>query len=291
MEEDNMNVQVILKNKLWSFLLLILIIGTGMSSCKKADEKLFDHNANIYFYLNDYGIDNAEKYRKDSILYTFAYEPTLAKDTIFIPVRISGERTARARTFVVYAENDSSTAKVGMHYEPLQDTYTVPANFGIISIPLVVLNQDPLLKTRSVSVLLRLKETADFGIEVPSLNRVKVVFSAKLEKPDWWDVWSLGAYSQVKHQLFILASGQIHLTTAGTDAPKNTYYTGLLTTMLNDPFTWVEKNKAKGYVLDKQDDNTYYFYNQSNPAGKTTLKKNQQNGKFYFIDEKGLEII
>ena len=266
--------------------ILIPMVLLCFISCKKAVEQRFSHSANIYF-----DIYNAEK---DSIVTTFAYNPNLAQDTVWLPVRISGVRMDKSRTFKVRVEKDSATAKEGIHYEALKSSYTVNPNSWGAYLPVVIYNKDPELENRSVSIIIKLIASDDFGIENPYLIRAKVVFSAKLEKPDWWDTWPLTPYSRVKHELFILVTGQTSLTTAGQDAPKNLYLVGLLTTMLNNPSKWVQNNAAKGYVLEEVvpgDVTNYYFYNTGNPAKKTILRKNPQSGKYFFIDENGNEVI
>ena len=266
--------------------IIILCAVLYISSCKKAEEKLFDHAANVYFDIHGGA--------KDSIVETFAYTPTLAQDTVWLPVRLSGIRTDATRTFTARVEADSSTAVPEIHYEPLKSSYTIAANRGIGYIPLVIYNKDKELESRSVSVIIKLTGTPELGIENPFLIRAKVVFSAKLEKPDWWDTWPLSPYSRTKHELFFLTTGQTSMTKDGLDAPKNLYYVSLLNTMLNDPFNWVAKNPLKKYKIEAvTEGNTdqYYFFNTDNPAKKTLLKKNQQNGKYYFIDENGNEVI
>lgn len=266
--------------------IIVLFAILSLSSCKKANEMLYDHAANVYF-----DIHNGDK---DSILRTFAYTPTLAQDTVWLPVRLSGIRTEEARTFTARVEADSSSAVPELHYEALKPSYTISANKGLGYIPLVIYNKDKELENRSVSVMIKLTGTSDLGIENPYLIRAKVVFSAKLEKPDWWDTWPLPPYSRTKHELFFLVTGQKDMTKEGLDAPKNLYYVALLNTMLSNPFNWVTKNPLKKYVIEAvTEGNTdqYYFYNTGNPAKKTLLKKNTQNGKYYFIDENGNEVI
>lgn len=266
--------------------IIIFLAMLCASSCKKADKMIFDHSANVYFDIHDGA--------KDSIVKTFAYTPTLAQDTVWLPVRLAGIRINEPRTFIARVEADSSSAVPETHYEPLKASYNIGADRGIGYIPLVIYNKDKELENRSVSVIIKLIGTDDLGIENPYMLRAKVVFSAKLEKPDWWDTWPLSPYSRTKHELFFLTTGQQSMTKEGLDAPKNLYYVSLLNTMLNNPFNWVVKNPLKKYVIEPvTEGNTdqYYFFNTNNPAKKTLLKKNVQNGKYYFIDENGNEVI
>jgi len=267
--------------------LYILLAFISLASCKRAEEMRFDHPAGVYF---DFQYDG----RKDSMVTTFAYNPTKLQDTVWIPVRISGITSPNPRTFKARIEADSSSAVHELHYEPLKASYPMAANNGFAWLPFVIYNKDKELENRAVSVIIKLTASDDFNIDNPYCIRAKVVFSAKLEKPDWWDMWPLPPYSRVKHELFILVTGLTELSTDGLDAPKNLYICGLLTTMLNNPFNWVEKNTAKGYKLEEVtpgNADSYYFYNTGNPTKKTLLRKNLQNGKYYFIDENGNEVI
>jgi len=257
----------------WSFL---------SSGCKRADLHTYNHSANIYFDLTDS--------QRDSIIYTFAYDLSKASDTVYIPVRLSGIREIYDRRYMAYVEQDSSTAVAGVHYEALQETYILPANFGRTYLPLIIYNT-PDLESSTVSVILKLRASDDLGIENPQLIRAKIVFSAQLEEPVWWRMW-LGNYSRTKHQLFILVTGQTELTMDGLDAPRNLYFVSMLTMMLNDPFAWVASNPDRGYVLqpiEEGDTTAYYFYHHDNPS-RTLLLRRNASGMYYFIDENGEEV-
>src|SRR5690606_9561378 len=107
---------------------------------------------------------------------------------------------------------------------------------------------------------------------------------------EWWSMW-LGAYSRVKHQLFLIVTEQRSLTMDGLDAPKNLYFANLLTLMLNDPFQWVADHPEKGYVLSETGNgDTYAFYHEENPNRIIVLKRNAGSGRYFFIDEEGKEV-
>jgi len=259
-----------------------------LGSCEQTDLFTYDHPANIYFDLDTDADSDAS--RRDSLVYTFAYDMTKARDTVFLPVRISGIRESRDRQYQVAVEQDSSSAVPGTHYEALQSTYTLSADSGTASLPVVIYNTAD-LEERAVSLILKLQPSADFGIENPDLVRAKVVISARLEQPAWWSMW-LGAYSRTKHQLFLLVTEQIELSMDGLDAPKNLYFAQMLTMMLNNPFGWVQDHPEKGYVLepvDPESTDRYHFYHENNPARTIVLRQNA-SGMYYFIDENDEEV-
>ncbi|GHE44526.1 DUF4843 domain-containing protein [Sphingobacterium griseoflavum] len=250
-------------------------------SCKNAEEVTYDRHANVYF--------NMSANERDSVVYTFAYDMTKATDTIFIPVQIVGHRVPSLRHYAAYVELDSSSAEQHVHFDALEDAYPLAANTGTDSLPIIVHNLAD-LEDRSVSLIVKLMASADFGIENPRLIRAKIVLSARLEQPLWWSMW-LGGYSRVKHQLFLLVTEQRTLTMEGLDAPKNLYYANLLNMMLNDPFKWVADNLDKGYVLHTTDNGaSYAFYHNENPNRALLLRKNVSADKYYFIDEDGREV-
>ncbi|MFC3198627.1 DUF4843 domain-containing protein [Parapedobacter deserti] len=268
---------------------LYLLVGVTVlcSSCNQAELQTFQHSANVYFDLDT----NYLKTIPDSVTYTFAYDMTKAQDTVNLLTRVSGFREGRVRHFRAYIEQDSSTAIAGEHYEPLKDQYPVPADSGNAFLPLVLYNAAD-LEDQSVSLIIKLQASDDFGVENPRIIRARVVFSARLEQPYWWSMW-LGAYSRVKHQLFILVTEQTEMTTEGLDAPRNTYFANLLTRMLNNPFSWVADNPEKGYVLEPLTEGTnpnYHFYHRDNPSRTILLRYSAAAGRHYFIDENGQEV-
>jgi len=267
------------------------IIITGivivlLAACQKAAYMPYHSSDNIYFNFDDDATTD-----RDSIVYTFAYTPGKEADTIWLPVRISGHRIDSSRTYKVAVTDSGTTAKVGTHYAALQPQYTMPANTGIDSFPLVIYSSDTLLTTYSVALNLHLVATSSLGTAFPSLIKARIIISNKLEKPIWWNMWLGGYYSLVKHELFLISVGVQDLSTSGLDAPKNLYYVSKLNSFLADPFTWIQNNPDKQYTLELRPDGNYDFYNTNTPTHRILYKKDASSGKFFFIDEHGANVI
>src|SRR5690606_36754481 len=130
---------------LWCSLIL-------MSACQKKTLETYDHPANIYF--------NLDSTLRDSIVFTFAYDMSKMTDTVYIPTRIIGHRTASERYYSAYVEQDSSTAVASVHYEPLVSRYPIFAHAGQDSLPLIVYNT-PDLEEKPVSLIIKLQGTTD----------------------------------------------------------------------------------------------------------------------------------
>jgi len=246
-----------------------------MAACKKEDIAGFHGAHDIYFNMNSW----------DSVLYTFAIHPAKAKDTIWVPVRISGGRVNSDRAYSVKVIDSATTAVVNKHYEPLKDKYIVPAGAGTVWLPVIVYNTDTMLFKRSFSIKLQMLSSDDFGADIKDLSTARVVFSNRLEKPVWWDKCPGGAYSIVKHQLFRLSA-----TTEDVPLdqyPIQIYYTARLKALLTSPGTWIINNPDKGYVLTTRTDGTgnQDFFEAASPDKKFRYEKDPASGNFYFIDE------
>jgi hypothetical protein len=265
-------------------IILSVFIGISFTACHKADLMVFDSPANVYFDF--YGS------QRDSLLYTFAFEPSRGADTIYLPVRLSGIRLGEDRKFILKIDPnpDSTTAVANKHYKPLDSFYILKANTGVTQVPFIIYNSDSSLQSKSVQIKFTLYPTPALDTSLNKLIRGKLVFSSKLERPDWWGMWLGDYFSQTKFQLFIISTGQTSMTTSGLDAPKNLYFVSLLNSFLNDPVTWVKKNPAKGYLIEKQPDGNYFFFSKDNADKKIVYKYDAQAGKHFFIDENDLQI-
>ncbi|WP_291906929.1 DUF4843 domain-containing protein [Chitinophaga sp. CB10] len=271
---------------------VIAVLACLLYSCTKEEIGPYDLSRdNIYLnYKNT-----------DSLVYSFAYHPDLERDTIWLPVIISGKVADHDREFVVTAVDRASSAVRGLHYEPLKSTYTMPADSGTISIPIVLLNVDTALINKSVDLTLEVSGGKDFASDLPGRIRSKrILFSSRLEEPAWWMYWGqLGRYSRVKHQLFLISSGTTDLVIPNSypdwylEIPRTLYYIANTSYLLNYPFEWVNEHPESGYVLEKRNDNTgdYDFYSKSAPTKRFRLQYFPTANKYVFIDENGGQVL
>ncbi|RFS20667.1 DUF4843 domain-containing protein [Chitinophaga silvatica] len=271
--------------------ILLSIVGL-LYSCKKED-------------ISSYAVDKDNIYlnykNTDSLVYSFAYHPELEKDTIWLPIIISGKRVSFDRQFTVIAVDTSTTAVKDQHYQALKSSYTLPADSGTVKVPIILLNTDAELANKSVKLTVRVEGGDDFGSLLPTDIRSKeILFSNRLEQPAWWPYWGqLGKYSRVKHQLFLIASGTTDLVIPGSypdaymEIPRALYFISNASYLLNYPFNWVEENSKSGYTLEKRTDGTgdYDLFNLASPTKKFYLKYFPSANRYLFIDENGDQII
>ncbi|MCS3800762.1 DUF4843 domain-containing protein [Niastella sp. OAS944] len=266
---------------------IIVVLAAVMltTACKKEQIPVFTNPDNhIYFNLAPYGF-------QDSMVYTFAYHPERAKDTIWVPVRISGNRPDSTLTYSAKIVDASSTAVVNKHYEPLKDTYTFPAHAGTSRMPVILYSVDTMLLLRSYAVTIQLLPSANLGTAYADQDTVRVVFSNRLEKPAWWDDCPKGPYSIVKHQLFRLSATTEDVSRNPFDVPIRLYYSDRFNALLLSPETWIANNPDKGYEIKVRPDGNKEFFYSATPEKKYLYRKNPQSGKFFFIDENGNEVI
>jgi hypothetical protein len=279
------------KNIFWCFIICATIQG-----CKKEVKPTYQSADNIYL---NYG--KADNPTTDSIIFSFALTPGLERDTIWVPVIISGKTTSHDRKFNFgVVEGSSSTAVRNLHFEPLKPFYIMPADSGTVKIPVVIKNIDTALVNKSVFLTVRVSGGEDFKTELPEYLRSKrIFFSNRLEEPAWWKDWGqLGKYSRIKHQLFLISSGTQDLVQFSKpnyflEIPRDLYYIANTHEFLTYPFDWVKNNPQRGYVLTMRNNGTgdYDFYNIAAPTKKFWLKYFKSANTYVFIDENNDQVI
>lgn len=272
-------------NPLKNNLFLISIVAALLSvSCQENEAYLYQSPDNIYFNFKDTA--------SSRIVYSFAYTPDIAEDTIFVPIRISGERVKYARKFKVVPVAGETTAQPEKHYRALDEYYEIPADSGKITLPVIIYNKDPEMDDSTFVLTLALAPTPDFQVNLSYIPRARISFSNRLESPGWWMYWmaDLGLYSRVKHQLFLISSGTTELAdmsdpNAYLQIPKTLFHISQYKAFLGDPFGWVKKHGD--YSLTEVAGGDYHFYLKSAPEKVTLLKKDAASGIYWFMDEKG----
>lgn len=262
------------------------------SACEKAVEQVYTSPDNIYF---DFDNPEEDYERIDSIAYSFALYPEKGTDTVYLPVRITGMRKNVDRKFRLMVIDSATTAVAGVHYKAMEADYIMPADSGKMKVPVILYSTDPTLRERSVRIKFRLVSTGDFAVSNHAYDSAKVIFSNRLELPAWWNVWAgeLGAYSRVKHELFIRTSGttELPLVPSGEVVPMALFFTRTFRSFLSDPIAWVADNPAKGYTVEPAGAGKYNFFSVTNPDQKYLLELNPADNKYYFRDENGNRIV
>ncbi|HEY4285868.1 MAG TPA: DUF4843 domain-containing protein [Puia sp.] len=261
----------------------VLFLITVLASCHKEGLPLYQQTkGNVYFNFSN---------GNDSVIYTFAYTPGVLTDTIYLPIRISGNRAPKGLSYKVSVTDSNTTAIAGLDYTALQSSYAIPPDSGTAWLPIVLLNKDSLLTQHSVGLNLHLVASDDLGVQLSDIITARVIISNKLEKPNWWDLWMTN-YSDEKFELFIIATNGVtelasDPATYGLFAPQSLYYIGLMNNLVNDPVSWIAQNPDRGYVLQAQGDGTWYFYNSATPSNRIQVIFDTSANRYYFVQKVG----
>lgn len=196
--------------KLLLALTTISFLGQG---CTKSELLRYEAIDMVYFYKDPYKANN------DSFNYSFAIKPDgLQEDTVWLTMRIMGEARDFDRVVNLAPDPDGTTAVLGTHY--YLPPYIIPAGAFSANLPVVV-KRTPEMKTQSVTILLKVIESADFAPGVPNSPVTGSLAGAGLHylvrvsdflvKPSNWDnmlVIFFGSYSQVKYKFIIDVTGK-----------------------------------------------------------------------------------
>jgi hypothetical protein len=105
----------------------VLLAAVTLFGCKKETLQVYDSKDNIYLNYKD----KDGNQDTSALTYSFAYNPSLSKDTVWVPVIISGQRVNHDRKFALTVVDSTTTANVDLHYELLKPFYIMPADSGM----------------------------------------------------------------------------------------------------------------------------------------------------------------
>jgi hypothetical protein len=191
-------------------------------ACTKENRSTYVEDPRVYFSKF---ITNA-----DSVVYSFGIKPvTRVDDTVYLTVRIMGSAVKFDRVMNIKV-SDTSKAKAGYHYKI--GSMIMPADSFQVRVP-VYLYRKPGLKDSIVTIDFIMGESKDFKPgygDIPSTNykldrlHYKIALTDQLLKPGNWDSQYLsvfGAYSRVKFQFMINATGKTDWTSTPYPGDKN----------------------------------------------------------------------
>lgn len=178
--------------KLWC-----LLAGISLAGCQENERMLYSRKGCVYF---------SSITEKDSISYSFA-SGLKDEDTVKIPIRIIGPSLAYERKISIETD-PCSTAKENVHYKRISRDIPLKAGTVDADVPIKVFNRE--LEKGDVQLILNLKPNEDFDLGYTGSLKAKLVITAKLIKPAFWErPLSLyyGSYSKAKHRLCIRLQG------------------------------------------------------------------------------------
>ncbi|WP_316792193.1 DUF4843 domain-containing protein [Pedobacter frigoris] len=253
--------KTIIKSHKINCLLCLATLVIGITSCSK--ELVYKNMPGIY-------IDKEKLTARDSTAYSFAEKSaTLMLDTIYIPVKISGELSGTDRIVPLTANAAKTNATAGTHYQILPTV--VKAN-ELTARAAVLLKRTPDLKTNQLRIFLEIVPNAEFPLIIANTKTNStfngeasatynpgylIKLTDQILKPDTWDgsgswfKYYFGAYSAVKFKFIIEVTGRTvwgDRARYGADAPTSAqmqiYYTKVITALY-------EYEKINGPMIDE----------------------------------------
>jgi hypothetical protein len=235
-------------------IIYIALLG-WLSACKKAEISSASNAAPAVYFI----YDMLRPVNIDSVSYTFVEKnSTVETDTIWLNVRASGNIADRDRNINLLADNAGTTAVKDQHYKFLNNIMpkgSFDTRLG------VVLLRDASLLNSSVVLNLRLQPSEDFPALMKDTimgdgryygrNKVKIIFTDRLLKPDNWDSYLInffGAYSNVKFRFITGVLGVSSFSTNGPNPvnfPRMQFYQNTVRNAL------LEYTTANGPLIDE----------------------------------------
>ena len=161
----------------------------SVTSCAENEFNGYEGESSVYFQLDP----NKWEYVGDSINFSFVGKKS-DEATVNLQVNLMGNPADHDRVVRIHVDDAKTTAKVGTHYEALQNEYTLKAGEMQVNIPVKVKNTDPALNEKSVQIGVALEETSEFALKFTNRCNARILVSNMVVKPSYWDEYYLEFY-------------------------------------------------------------------------------------------------
>lgn len=237
--------------------IIFLALLALLAACKRENiSDSFAAQPAVYFIYNSSRVFGGDI---DQLSYSFVSKGSeVTRDTIWLPVRITGSTADHDRTVALVPVSQGTTAVKDVHYKLLD--YKISKNSFRDSLGVVLL-RDASLRDTAMTLHLRIQPTSDFPVLMQdtlmgdglfySRSEVKIKFTDRLLKPDDWESYLIiffGDYSQVKLRFMTVALGVYDFPTRGPNAlsyPTLQYYQNAVRNAL------AEYNSTHGSLRDE----------------------------------------
>lgn len=219
-----------------------------LTSCSEADKEMFDTSfASICFEPDS--ITDANIINKDSILvFSFAkFTTDVTTYDVEIPIMVTGMPADHDRQFSLAVIDSLTTASVGLNYEALKTSYTMPAGAVCTMIPITVMRTTD-IQDKQLQIGLQAISSGDFESPViDEKSKIIVQFSDQLEKPAWWDYWIywFGKFSRTKYQRWMAIYGTDETELKAATRRMNNY-------AFMAPKVAVAQNELRNYFIEHE---------------------------------------
>ena len=154
--------------------LFILLLGIVFYSCSENDRLIYSEGMHDIYY-SDVTKD------KDSIFVSLL---TAERElTTTINVKLLGDTLRVSEKFKLEVIPGKTTAKEGVHYQKLPETYEFPTGVFEYKMPVTLIKGDEGITKAPVILALRLVPVAGLGIAYENRSVVRLIISDMLRKP------------------------------------------------------------------------------------------------------------
>lgn len=180
------------------YAIIFSLIGLGFTACEK-DYQVYDADLEaVCFNLEQ--LNNGA----DSLVYSFAFTPSVYVDTVDLPLQLLGFSATRDRIVNIIVDEKHSTAQQGGEYELL--SARIPAN-SVNGLLQVKVSKTDRIAHEDVYVTLRITTSEDLVPGPVSQREIRLFISNQLTQPNGWPD-QFGDYSRVKHQFCVEVLGK-----------------------------------------------------------------------------------
>lgn len=194
--------------------LLAGVLGGGLllSSCTKTPAEEIEYVSRDGFYKAPRGVyfhfgsDATDHIIRES----YGTKPdALTEFTVDVPVRHTGTISSSPLAYRVRVDEKASTAKVGVHFKPLAEQYTFPADSLKGTFPVTFIRSAlQTVEGKSDTLTLVLEASTDLKAPFKELNRIKIAVNNGLQMtPEIWNTttyaYLLGEYSLRKYRTLL----------------------------------------------------------------------------------------
>lgn len=202
-----------MKTRFLLYIVALLLLGSG---CTENETFVYTSRPSVFFT----GLKEVN--------FSFAGH-TGDTAVVNLQVGLLGQKPDEDKRYVVRVNQETTTAKEGLHYRALEDAQVFPAGKFFTNLEIELYRKDPELQDSTFYLDLSIVNSEEMDAAYPDKLNVRIGIVDQLVKPDYWDSWLklyYSDYSRVKHNICISIQGHDFPPTEeeARNAPFGTQY-------------------------------------------------------------------
>ncbi len=177
-----------MKNLIYTF--IISWIALGLYSCDQEIDYPYEGKDRIYFDCFTFNSYTHIRTYTDSVTFSFGLiDDSIRIDTARIVLHYSGNASEQERIYHVKVVQDSTTAKEGIHYQPIKKEQVFRPDRLTDTLKIVVLRDhmnSRFLDKERYRLELELEPSEDFALGIRQGVRKTLWLNNYMSEPEWW---------------------------------------------------------------------------------------------------------